>query len=169
MPKEGEPSGVPLKAIHINLTDRSIEFESEQGTVAKLTFGKEGIIFNAAALELSTPSEALQSPSQEDQGKQEKEATITLTGRLKNKPKQGRADRSGNPTAYARFAAHIGDEEGPHDYIATFHRHTARIALGLPRDAQVTVEGYPHPSGSEKRLDTFSVINLVWYPGKLPK
>jgi len=48
----------------------------------------------------------------------------------------------------------------------TFHRHTARIALGLAADAQLTVEGYPHVSENPQRSDTFSVINIVAYPGK---
>jgi len=53
-------------------------------------------------------------------------------------------------------------------YLATFHRHTAAIALGLARNDQVTVEGYLHPASdpSGKRLDTFSVIAIHSYPGK---
>lgn len=86
--------------------------------------------------------------------------TVTLTGRLTTKPKPGRPDRSGNRTAYARFAAHAEGEQA-HDYIATFHRQTAQLALSLARGAQVTVEGYPHASGSEKRMDTLSVFRII--------
>ena len=55
-----------------------------------------------------------------------------------------------------------------HLYGATFHRHTAAIALGLAAGTQITVEGYPHANWdrSGKRMDTLSVINLLAYPGK---
>ena len=58
--------------------------------------------------------------------------------------------------------------EGPYLYSATFHRHTAEIVLSLPKEAQITVQGYIHPSGDPtgKRMDTCPVINLLSYPGK---
>jgi hypothetical protein len=62
----------------------------------------------------------------------------------------------------------VDGEEQAHDYIATFHRHTRGIAAKLPKEAQITVTGYPHPSQSPKRKDTFSVVNIVEYPGKPP-
>jgi hypothetical protein len=52
--------------------------------------------------------------------------------------------------------------------VATFHRHTREIALKLPKEAPITVTGYPHPSNTPKRTDTFSVVNIVEYPGKPP-
>ncbi len=91
---------------------------------------------------------------------------MTLSGKLKAKPKEGKPDRSGKPTAYARFSAHVEGEKEPHDFLATFHRHTTKIALTLSKDSQITVDGYPHPGNSEKRLDTFSVINIIQYPDK---
>lgn len=96
----------------------------------------------------------------------EKEHTVTLTGRLKSTPKPGRTDRSGKPTAWARVAVHDEGQDEPHLYLATFHRHTAPIALGLKAGAQITVEGYPHVSTDPKRSDTLSVITMPQYPGK---
>lgn len=153
--QEHDIEGVPLSAIRVNLEDRTVELEDQQGTVAKLVFPPFGTIYFQGSV--SSLPEA-PTPSTKEP---ERTPTVTLTGRLTAKPRQGKADRSGNLTAYARFAAHVEGEQGPHDYIATFHRHTARLALGFDRDAQITVEGYPHPSGSESRLDTFSVVNIL--------
>lgn len=171
MPKEQE--GIPLTAIHIDLKDRSITFEAEDQMATRLTFFPEGIFYQLLGSrsitqrsvdKLITQSAEPLPPS----GSREKEPTVTVTGRLKTEPKPGKPDRSGNPTAYARLAVH---EEGRADaylYLATFHRHTTAIALSLPKDAQITVQGYPHfnDNPSTKRLDTFSVINMPHYPGK---
>lgn len=168
MPKEQEGQGVPLTSIHINLTDRSIEFESEQGAVARLTFASSGVIFfHPGPQTIDQGPEVIASPELPGIPEtSEKERTMTLSGKLLTKPKEGRKDRSNKPTSYARFAAHEEGEESAHIFLATFHRHTARIALGLPRGAQVTVEGYPHPSDNPKRMDTFSVVNIPHYPGR---
>lgn len=176
MPKEQEEQPLTITAIHINLKEGSIIFEAEDQAGAKQTLAAEGVIFHQPLPELKQvqqPTASLpptpEAPQQTESAAKEKEPRVTLTGRLKNKPREGRPDRSGNPTAYARFAAHVEGEDRPHDYIATFHRHTTNIVLSLPKDAQITVDGYPHPSNSEKRLDTFSVINIVNYPGKPKK
>ncbi len=152
---------MPLTAIHINFEEHRIELEDSHGTVTSLSFPPLGTISYHPGS--SSPSEG---PDDAPPGEPERERTVTLSGRLTTKPRQGRQDRSGNPTAYARFAAHDPERQGSHDYVATFHRHTVKIALDLPKDAQITVEGYPHQSGSEKRMDTFSVINIVNWPGK---
>jgi len=101
----------------------------------------------------------------------EKEPTITVTGRLKTEPREGRPDSRGNPTAWARLTAHEEGREDAHLYSATFHRHTAKIALGLEREAQITVQGYAHLSEDPgaKRLDTISVVNILNYSGKPAK
>src|SRR5205809_507993 len=101
--------------------------------------------------------------------KEKKEAPLTLTGRLKTQPRDGRPDAKGNPTAWARLAVHEEGRDDAHLYSATFHRHTARIALSLTKDAQVTVQGYAHTSDDPRRMDTLSVVNLVAYPGKPDK
>ncbi len=158
--EEGDDNwGLPVTNVRINLLDRSVELESLDGTVATLRFPAFGTIY----FQGKPPADEGAPPEPEDG---EKPKTVVLTGRLKAKPKEGRADRSGNPTAYARFSAHVEGEREAHDYIATFHRHTAAVALGLPSSAKITVEGYPHPSSSSNRLDSFSVINILNRPNK---
>ncbi len=162
--------GIPLSAIHINLTEPSITFEADNKPVAKLIFSSGTIYFN-------TPKEAIEEQAQPQEGPEqqaqqelelpvEREKTVTLTGRLKTKPKQGKVDRSGHPTAYARFTAHVEGEEGPHNFFASFHRAAANVALNLNKEAQITVEGYPHLNEDQKRTDTFSIIRIISYPGR---
>jgi hypothetical protein len=178
MAKEEKGVGIPFTDIHINLTDQTIILKKEEEVVATLVFeGKlpaEGVIFfpNKPQALPDSPfdeeGEAPVSPTSASDAAKEREETATLSGRLKSKPKPGRNDRSGKPTAYAAFAAHVDGEEKAHDYKATFHRHTRNIALKLPVEAQITVFGYPHPRESDKSTDTFSVVNIVDYPGKPP-
>jgi hypothetical protein len=175
MAKETEGTGIPFTDIHINLTDQTITLKKEEEVVATLIFeGKlpaAGVIFFP-----SQPQALLESPFDEDvetpispaTSAKEREKTITLTGKLKSKPQAGKLDRSKKPTAYADFAAHVTGEKNAHDYVATFHRHTRDIALKLAKEAQITVTGYPHPSNKATRKDTFSVVNIVDYPGKPP-
>src|SRR5947209_19863153 len=93
----------------------------------------------------------------------ERDKPLTLQGKLKSKPRPGRPDSRGNPTAWARFAAHEEEQDGAHMYSATFHKHTAAIALSLDKDAQLTVQGYPHPvdDPGSKRMDTLSVLHIL--------
>ena len=181
MAKEGEGVGIPFTDIHINLTDQTITLKKEDDVVATLVFeGKlpaAGVIFLGSQLqplldspfdeEPEMPVSPASAASDADAAK-EREKTVTLTGKLKSKPQPGKNDRSNKPTAYADFAAHVEGEKDAHYYVATFHRHTRGTALKLPPEAQITVEGYPHPSNKPKRKDTFSVVNIVEYPGKPP-
>jgi hypothetical protein len=168
MSKKQEGDRIPVTKIQIDLASRTIIFEGDGQPLARLTLAAEGVIFFQPGLDLGEISSPEVPVESEPKSSKENNPTQTLTGRLKNQPRGGKPDRSGRPTAYARFAAHLENEDEAHDYIATFHRHTAKIALNLAKDAQITVEGYPHPSASEKRLETFSVINLRNYPG-MPK
>jgi len=184
MPKEGEGVGIPFTDIHINLTAQTITLKKDEEVVATLVFaGKlpaEGVIFfgNHQHALLDSPfaedspfdeeTDAPVSPAPSSDTAKEKEKPVTLSGKLKSQPKPGRNDRSGKPTAYADFAAHVEGEEKAHYYKATFHRHTRDIALKLPAEAQITVFGYPHPRNSPKSTDTFSVVNIVDYLGKPP-
>jgi hypothetical protein len=181
MAGEIEPTGIPFTDIHINLTDQTITLKKEAEVVATLVFeGKlpaAGVIFlgNQPQPLLDSPFDeepevpvSPASPTSATDAAKEREKTVTLTGKLKSQPKPGRNDRSGKPTAYADFAAHVEGEKDAHYYVATFHRHTKDIALKLPKEAPITVTGYPHPTNSEKRKDTLSVINIVDYPGKPP-
>ncbi len=179
MSNEQEPPLPRLSAIRFDYDQARVIVEAEGKPVAQIPFPVAGVIFQApyqvvdaqplpepspAAAEL--PAEVVESVLTDGPQRKEREKTLTLTGRLKSNVQEGKPDRSGKPTAYARFAAHVEGEREAHDYLTTFHRHTAKIALGLPANSQMTVEGYAHPSGSEKRLDTLSVINIVQWPGK---
>jgi hypothetical protein len=178
MAKEGEGVGIPFTDIHINLTDQTITLKKEDAVVATLVFeGKlpaAGVIFLGSQPQalLDSPfdeeAETPVSPTSPSDAATEREKTITLTGKLKSKPQPGKNDRSNKPTAYADFAAHVDGEKDAHDYVATFHRHTRGIVLKLPKEAQITVNRYPHPSNKPRRKDTFSVMNIVDYPGKPP-
>ena len=181
MAGEIEPTGIPFTDIHINLTDQTITLKKEEEVVATLVF--EGKLPAAGVIFLgSQPQALLESPFDEEpempvsptapasmsDAAKEREKIVTLTGKLKSKPHPGKNDRSNKPTAFADFAAHIEGEEKAHDYVATFHRHTRGIALKLPPESQITVAGYPHPSNKPRRKDTFSVMNILDYPGKPP-
>jgi hypothetical protein len=175
MAKEGEGAGIPFTDIHINLADQTITLKKEEEVVATLVFaGKlpaSGVIFfgnQKPALEDSPFTEDAETPVSPTSPAKEKEKPITLSGKLKSLPKPGKPDRSGKPTAFADFAAHVDGEDKAHDFVATFHRHTRDIAAKLSTEAQITVTGYPHPSNTPKRKDTFSVVNIVEYPGKPP-
>ncbi|GEM_PF-2459365 len=174
MPEKAE--GLPLSAIHIDLAEGSITLEAENKPVAKLVFSSGTIYFNSpeqkgegpAVPEEIPQSDYAQEPKQipSEQEAQEKEKTVTLTGKLKTKPKQGRIDNSGYPTAYAKFAAHEEGDERSHIYLASFYRATANIALNLNRESQITVQGYPHLREDPKKMDTFSVVRILNYPGR---
>ena len=181
MAGEIEPTGIPFTDIHINLANQTITLKKEDAVVATLVF--EGKLPAAGVTFLGSQPQALldspfaeepevpvspASPTSAADAAKEREKTVTLTGKLKSQPKPGRNNRSGNPTAYADFAAHVEGEEKAHYYKATFHRYTRQIALTLPKEAQITVTGYPHPRESDKSTDTFSVVRIVDYPGKPP-
>src|SRR5947208_3357479 len=151
MPAEQEGQPIPISGIHINLTERSITFTAADKPIAMIAFAPEGVIYFHA-----TPQALLVTTTETT----EREKTVTLSGRLKSLPKTGKPDARGNPTAWARLAAHEEGRDEAHIYVASFHRHTAPIALTLHQDDPVTVSGYPHLSEDPKRLDTFSVVNL---------
>jgi len=160
---DGSPSKL-VTGIYIDLPQRKLVFDVDGQPQVILRLASYGLVLEQVA-ELEEAELEATAPQQELQP----EKTVTLTGRLHTTPKPGRADRAGNPTAYAQFAAHVEGEPEVHLYVATFHRGTDQLALKLRQQAQITVEGYPHvgdPSGG--RLDTLSVIRLLDYPGKNP-
>lgn len=171
MSREADRGPEPLTTIQIDLKERALSFVAESGSVTRLTFSPAGIVYELLQdpQGVRTAGSRVRGESAPDSpGENEREPTVTLTGRLKSKPREGRPDGRGLPTAWARLAVHEEGRSDAHLYSATFHRHTARIALSLDRDAPITIQGYPHPSDdlNGKRLDTFSVINIVHYPGK---
>jgi len=160
-----------LTGIHINLVDHVVTLEAQDGRRAQLSFVDSASILAAQddtppALETEadvTPP-ASELPTTENR---ERQHTSVIRGRLRTKPKEGKPDTRGNPTAWARLAVHEEGSDTARLYSATFHRKTAEIALGLSRGAQLTVEGYSHAGDPEqKRMDTFSVIAVHQYPGK---
>ena len=162
MTQEFEPER--LRSIHIDLATRSITFQAER-SATRLVWGVEGLLYEvigAASIAERSAEEAESAPATEAT----RDSTVTVTGRLKTRAKEGRPDRSGKPTAWAKLAAHEEGQDAAHMYSATFHRHTARIALALEQDAQVTVQGYVRPSNNPTRMDALSVFNVVAYPGK---
>jgi hypothetical protein len=92
---------------------------------------------------------------------------IVVAGRLVSKPTEGRPDRKGNPTAWAKMEAEKEGRQGTHVYLASFYGRTTEIALSLDRDAEFTAHGYVRPSDDPNRLDTLSVVHLSEYPGKV--
>jgi hypothetical protein len=184
MGKETTPRGdqedmhaTPVSGVVINLEERSVTLLSQREVLATVRLSPTGLIFEGHSNpEPLTPIEPHATPDTEPSpstpveqiSTPEKGRTVTLAGKLKSKPRSGRPDSKGNPTAWARFAAHEEESENAHIYSATFHKHTAPIALGLDTDASLVVQGYPHEydDPEKKRMDTLSVINLVDYPGK---
>jgi hypothetical protein len=177
--REGDvqPTGVPVKGLLIDLQEPSLTVLSETEVLAKISLSPSGLVFesrSAARLEPAAVSEPSRPPvdvpatAASVESAAEKARTVTLNGRLKSKPREGRPDAQGKPTAWARFAAHDEDRDTAHLYSTTFHKHTAPIALGLDTEAPLTVQGYPHiqDDPGSKRMDSLSVINLVDYPGK---
>jgi hypothetical protein len=188
MGKEGQPveaaevqaaAGIPVNGLLIDLEERSLTMLAKTEVLAKVTLSPSGIIFESGATppgesvavpESTPPPVAPSATPASVETSAEKARTVTLNGRLKSKPREGRPDAQGKPTAWARFAAHEEDRDTAHIYSTTFHKHTAPIALGLDTDAPLTIQGYPHlhqqDDPGSKRMDTLSVINLVDYPGK---
>lgn len=164
---EQDQSPSKLSAIQIDLVARSITLQADQ-TATRLTFTPSGILYEllgfpiVAEHSLEHTSEGRNTSAATD----EKEASVVITGRLKTVPKEGRVDKSGNPTAWAKLAAHEDGQNAAHMYSTTFHRHTTRIALALEQDAQITLQGYVRTSSDPKRMDRLSVFNLLAYPGK---
>jgi hypothetical protein len=154
MASEQQPS--PLRHIHVDLENWSVILEGADG---------RAISFNPNLLLQRLLSPTLTELPQAEVV-EEKESTVTLAGKLKSQPREGRPDGSGLPTAWARFAAHEEGSNQAHMYIATFHRKAREIALGLRADSQIIVEGYPHPASSPDKLDTLSVVHIINYPGK---
>ena len=176
MPKEGEP--IRLTDIHINLVDQVVTIEAEDGRKARYSFAPTATIFEASndspttiPMELDEPEPTPTAPPARQRSasteQKEKEPTVTLAGKLLTKPRPGKPDNAGKATAWARFAAHEEGNQKAHLYSTTFHRSAANIALQhLDKDSSVVLEGYSHPAGDPKRMDTFSVVVVHQYPGK---
>jgi hypothetical protein len=179
MSKSPESEGsvpIPLIGIYLDVPSKTVVFAAEEGVLAAVRLTAQGIVFQYGEShegQSEGPSPPLPSPSERlaSSAETEREKPLTLQGKLKGAPRLGRPDAKGNKTTWARFAAHEAEREGVHLYSATFHRHTADIALGLESGASLTLQGYPHEQSdpASKRMDTLSVINVLDYPGKPEK
>jgi hypothetical protein len=109
----------------------------------------------------------VQQPAKADEPKEEKNPTTVLTGRLLSNPRQGTPDKQNRPTAWAKFAAHVDEEDEAHLFIASFQKQTTQVALDiLKKGSQMTARGYHHPSTIADRLDNFYIIHLINYSNK---
>src|SRR6266568_1220713 len=105
MAQEQEQTRESLKAIHIDFQERSILFEAENSAATKLTLTPGGVLYELlGAVSITARSvkkllETAAEPRQEAEGSPEQDKTLILAGRLKSQPKEGKPDRSGNPTA----------------------------------------------------------------------
>src|SRR4051812_44620398 len=98
MSAEQKNPGIAITGIHLDLLGRSILLEASQKPIAKITFSNGTLYFNspflapaeaptAAPMELTAPESpaSVQEPREEVK---EKEQPVTLSGRLKSKPKE---------------------------------------------------------------------------------
>ena len=179
MGQESEPT--PAKSIHIDLENWHITLTDIDGRAIRFS-PLEAWYHCLAKAQTSLPLEALtlapvQEPELEPESPPAAETqpmgnpTTTISGKLKTQPKEGNPDRRGRPTAVARLAYHQDGQNEAQFYFCTFHGGTRPIALSLPIEAPITILGYPHPAPveDEDRLDTFSVMRILKYPGQSAK
>ncbi len=198
MAQEHKRGPAHLRAIHIDLDERSVTFEADDQSATRLTFSPTGVLYELlgettlltqAADKLKTWSLRNQQPPaaqphektvaavpapqpSERSSSTEKSPTTVLPGKLQTTPKEGNPDRHGKPTAWAQFLANVEGREGATLLSTSFHGRTREIALQLQAGAHITAQGYLHPRPEDPvnpRLSTFSVIHLVHYPGKPPR
>src|SRR5262249_35089467 len=148
-----------IVSIRINIKEGFIETKSRDGSgirqsfqtgeALQLTpFGKDGMgatrkAVAASQSEAEAPSTEVDAIPQLDQpgeavpARKEKSPATVLSGRLKNKPSEGRPDGHGKPTAVSPFLTHQEGADGAVLVYATFHNHTREIALNLSESDQI--------------------------------
>jgi hypothetical protein len=173
MTSEHEGGSIPLTAIHIDLRERSISFEADNRTLARLRFTGESVLFEGPSrppLESMAPATVPSpepAPTARSEASAEQDGLVTLVGKLLARPMMRRVDRDGLPTASATLAVQEDGLPDPHLYLATFTQHTARLARRLRPESPLIVEGYPSASTDPRQpLDGFTVTSIVAYPGK---
>src|SRR5712692_6395616 len=163
MGQEAEP--VPLKSVHLDLEQWILTLEGSDGRTIRFSPLEA---WNQLLTKAQTPLPAQEiEPVQPPESKEN--STITVSGKLKTQPRFGSPDSRGRPTATARLAYHQEGNQEAQSYFATFHGGTREIALKLPVDSQITVLGYARPTREADRLDAFSVMRILKYPGQQPK
>lgn len=164
MPGEREKSVSFIRSINIDLEAKAITVHATDHSAARFTLSPHGVIF-----EHFPQSEALAAPASTTAelpatAAPEKERAITLSGKLKSQPREGRPDSAGNPTAWGRFAAHEETPDGKsqaHMFLATFHGDNRAIALRLGVDTPLEVKGFPRPTTEQGKLDGLSVVEII--------
>src|SRR5947209_7274227 len=167
---EQQPNPQRLRSIKLDLEKRYLQIESTDATAVRLTLSPQGIVWELIQPPLQSPTittartvdrlvEATEPEAPAEA--QEKEPIQTFTGKIKGQVREGRPDRSGKKTAWARVAVHEEGNDQARMLSCSFHRHTANLALTLPADAQITAQGYLRPSEDASRMDSFHIFNLV--------
>jgi hypothetical protein len=173
MSSEHEPSEpTPVEAIHYYPKTRSLVIEVAGGPLFALVQTPEGIFYELIKAHTRRSVERLEpEPAAQDAPRpapaKEKAPTTIIPGKLQNQPVEGRPDRHGKPTAYARLLGHLEGEEGATLLSTSFHGKTRDIALVLAPGSRITAQGYLHRSSDPDRLSSFSVVHLLEYPGKV--
>jgi hypothetical protein len=187
MSLENRNTQLKLLAIHINLEQRSVIFLAEDLSATRLRYSPQGLLYeligtpdssdrtvDGSAAQPAPESAAVAdlSPASAPKEQKEKSPTAVLPGKLQTTPQEGKPDRQGKPTAWARFLGHIEGHEGATLLSTSFHGRTREIALQLQAGDHLTAQGYLHlrrAADPEGRLSTFSVIHLLEYPGKVAR
>jgi hypothetical protein len=154
-----------LRTLQFDLQAMTVTLETVDRATITLQLTEAGVVTSVQA---AAPTEDAVFPASDPSADQTSAGKIlaTITGKLKSRPRQGRPDANGNPTAWAKLAAHEDGLVEARMYSATFHRHTAALALSLDKDTTVTVRGYVRRSSDPGRMDGLSVFGIVHYPGK---
>src|SRR4051794_15736816 len=163
MGQENEP--VPLKSVHLDLEQWMLTLEGTDGRAIRFSPLEAWHQFLTQAQTPLPAPEAEPEPPAESQ----ENPTTTVSGRLKTKPGIGSPDSRGRPTATARLAYHQEGNPDAQFYYCTSHGGTRDIALKLDANAPIAVLGYARPSTLPGRLDAFSVMRIIKYPGQPPK
>jgi hypothetical protein len=170
MSRENEPTPRFLKSLHVDLDAKQLTLEATDQSATRLTLAPEGILYEYLPSSPVLPAAghepllAAASPEVAAPLAPEKERPITVSGKLKSAPREGRPDSADHPTAWARFAAHEEAADGQsraHLYLATFHGETRSIALRLGADTPLEVRGFPRPTREAGKLDGLSVVDIL--------
>src|SRR6266571_2609533 len=104
--EQQETSPIKLRLIQMDLKQRSLLLVAEDYSATRLILSSEGILYEtfvASTMPLTYPltERSVEKLAAEAQPTRDIDSTVTLTGRLKAQPKEGRPDTRGNPTAWA--------------------------------------------------------------------
>src|SRR3954468_15561221 len=117
-----------LRSIHIDLEERYLQTESQDGTLLRFRYNSEGIFLSllqtgsleAAARQVLMTSqpeaeavraETVDQVSEGAPAPRERTAPLVIPGKLHSKPVEGRVDGKGNPTAWGKILGHLKDHE----------------------------------------------------------